>query len=76
MRTFDLKPMLKSSVGFDVFDNFFDHTISLNETNSSYPPYNIIKFEDNYTITIAIAGFSENNIDISLQENEILVKGY
>ena len=75
MRTFDLKPMLKSSVGFDISDNFFDHTISLNETNSSYPPYNIIKFADNYTNTIAIAGFSENNIDISLQENEILVKG-
>ena len=75
MRTFDLKPMLKSSVGFDVFDDFFDHTISLNETNSSYPPYNIIKSGNNYTITIAIAGFSENDIDISLQEDEILVKG-
>ena len=75
MRTFDLTPILKSSVGFDVFDNFFDHTISLNETNSSYPPYNIIKSGNSYTITIAIAGFSENDIDISLEENEILIKG-
>ena len=75
MRTFDLTPILKSSVGFDVFDNFFDHTISLNETNSSYPPYNIIKSDSNYTIAIAIAGFSENDIDISLEENELSIKG-
>jgi molecular chaperone IbpA len=75
MRTFDLTPMLKSSVGFDVFDSFFDNTISLNETNSSYPPYNIMKSGNSYTITMAIAGFSENDIDISLQENEILIKG-
>ena len=64
-----------SSVGFDVFDNVFDSVFNLNETNSSYPPYNIVKSDNNYTISLAIAGFSKDEIDISIQENELVVKG-
>ena len=41
MTTFDLSPLLRSSVGFDVFDNVFDSVFNLNESNNSYPPYNI-----------------------------------
>ena len=75
MTTFDLSPLLRSSVGFDVFDNVFDSVFNLNESNNSYPPYNIVKSDNNYTISLAIAGFSKDEIDISIQENELVVKG-
>ena len=75
MTTFDLSPLLRSSVGFDVFDNVFDSVFNLNESNNSYPPYNIVKSDNSYTISLAIAGFSKDEIDISIQENELVVKG-
>jgi len=75
MTTYDLSPLLRSSVGFDVFDNIFDSVFNLNESNTSYPPYNILKSDNNYTISLAIAGFSKDEVDISLQENELVVKG-
>ena len=75
MTTYDLSPLLRSSVGFDVFDNIFDSVFNLNESNTSYPPYNILKSANNYTISLAIAGFSKDEIDVSLQENELVIKG-
>ena len=75
MTTFDLTPLLRSSVGFDVFDNVFDSVFNLNESNNPYPPYNIVKSDNNYTISLAIAGFSKDEVDISIQENELVVKG-
>ena len=75
MTTYDLSPLLRSSVGFDVFDNIFDSVFNLNESNTSYPPYNILKSNNNYTISLAIAGFSKDEVDVSLQENELVVKG-
>ena len=75
MTTYDLSPLLRSSVGFDVFDNIFDSVFNLNESNTSYPPYNILKSDNNYTISLAIAGFSKDEIDVSLKENELVIKG-
>ena len=75
MTTYDLSPLLRSSVGFDVFDNIFDSVFNLNESNASYPPYNILKSDNNYTISLAVAGFSKDEVDVSLQENELVVKG-
>ncbi len=75
MTTYDLSPLLRSSVGFDVFDNIFDSVFNLNESNTSYPPYNILKSDNNYTISLAIAGFSKDEVDVSLQENELVIKG-
>ena len=75
MTTYDLSPLLRSSVGFDVFDNIFDSVFNLNESNTSYPPYNILKSDNNNTISLAIAGFSKDEIDVSLQENELVIKG-
>ena len=75
MTTYDLSPLLRSSVGFDVFDNIFDSVFNLNESNTSYPPYNILKSDNDYTISLAIAGFSKDEIDVSLQENELVIKG-
>jgi len=75
MTSYDLTPLLRSSVGFDVFDNIFDSVFNLNESSTSYPPYNIIKSNNNYTITMAIAGFTKDEVDISIEENELSVKG-
>ena len=75
MTSYDLTPLLRSSVGFDVFDNIFDSVFNLNESSTSYPPYNIIKSKNNYTITMAIAGFKKDEVDISVKENELSVKG-
>jgi len=75
MTSYDLTPLLRSSVGFDVFDNIFDSVFNLNESSTSYPPYNIIKSNNSYTITMAIAGFTKDEVDISVEENELSVKG-
>ena len=75
MTTYDLSPLLRSSVGFDVFDNIFDSVFNLNESNTSYPPYNILKSDNNYTISLAIAGFSKDELDVSLKENELVIRG-
>ena len=75
MTTFDLSPLLRSSVGFDAFDNIFDSVFNMNETGSAYPPYNIVKSGNNYTITLAVAGFSMSDLDISVQENELIISG-
>lgn len=75
MRTLDLTPLFRSTVGFDRLNNMFDSMMSeAREVN--YPPYNIEKFgEGNYTITMALAGFSEDDIDITYQENQLVVIG-
>ena len=72
MTTFDLSPLLRSSVGFDAFDNIFDSVFNLNESSGSYPPYNIVKSGNNYTITVAVAGFSKSDLDISVQELSLI----
>ena len=66
MTTFDLSPLWRSSVGFDEFDRLFDSVFSTNNKGSSYPPYNIVKHDKNiYQITMAIAGFDQDQINIS-----------
>ena len=75
MTSYNLTPLLRSSVGFDVFDNIFDSVFNLNESSTSYPPYNIIKSKNNYTIMMAIAGFTKDEVDILIEENELSVKG-
>ena len=73
--TFDLSPLLRSSVGFDAFDKMFDNMFKHGDTATSYPPYNIIKSDNNYTITMAVAGFTEKYIDVSVEENELIISG-
>ena len=75
MTTYDLSPLLRSSIGFDAFDNIFDSVFNLNESSGAYPPYNIVKSGNNYTISLAVAGFSKADLDISVQENELIIKG-
>ena len=76
MTTFDLSPLWRSSVGFDEFDRLFDSVFSTNNKGATYPPYNIVKHDKNiYQITMAIAGFDQDQINISQEGNLLTVKG-
>ncbi len=74
MRTFDLAPLYRSTVGFDRVFDLLD-TVGKAETGG-YPPYNIERLdEDDYRITLAVAGFSEEELDVELHENTLTVTG-
>jgi molecular chaperone IbpA len=75
MRSFDLSPLFRYSVGFDRLDDLFE-TAFRNTQEASYPPYNIVKTgQDNYTITLAVAGFGEGDLDVVVKENVLTVRG-
>jgi len=76
MRTIDFSPLYRSAIGFDRMANLLD-TVSQSETKqSSYPPYNIeLTGDDTYRITMAVAGFSEKDLDIQIEQNRLSVSG-
>lgn len=75
MRQVDFSPLYRSTVGFDRLFNMFD-TMTQPESVQSYPPYNIERLSENsYRISMAVAGFSEDEIDIEAQRNQLTVKG-
>lgn len=70
--------LLPSTVGFDRLLSTLDEFDELfsNKKPASYPPYNIVRFDDEtYQIQIAVAGFSEDNIDIDYRNNQLTVNG-
>lgn len=74
MTNFDLTPLLRSTVGFDRMTRMLENSLS-NASEANYPPYNIVKEdENNYEIAIAVAGFSENDIEITAKDNMLIVK--
>ena len=75
MRRYDLAPLLRSSVGFDRFDQLFDTARRRDTAANPYPPYNIEKLDDDYRISMAVAGFSEDDIEITVKENTLTVEG-
>jgi molecular chaperone IbpA len=76
MRTLDLSPLFRSSVGFDHLDRLFDTAFREASRDVSYPPYNIVKTgHDKYRITMAVAGFAEKDLDITVHDNVLSVKG-
>jgi molecular chaperone IbpA len=76
MRSFDLSPLFRSSVGFDHLDKMFDTAFREASRDVSYPPYNILKTgPDKYRISMAVAGFAEKDLDITVQDNVLSVKG-
>jgi molecular chaperone IbpA len=75
MNTFDFSPLFRSTVGFDRLSRMLE-TGMLNDQESAYPPYNIVKLsDDDYRITMAVAGFTEGDIDITSKENQLIVQG-
>lgn len=74
MRTFDLAPLYRSTVGFD---RVFDLLDTAGKAESGgYPPYNIERLDENdYRITLAVAGFAEDDLDVELRENTLTITG-
>jgi molecular chaperone IbpA len=72
MRTFDLAPLYRSTVGFDRLFSMLDGF----EAAPGYPPYNIERTgENDYRITVAVAGFAENELSLEAKENTLTIKG-
>jgi molecular chaperone IbpA len=75
MRTFDLAPLYRSTVGFDRLFSMLDNVAGF-DAGSTYPPYNIERTGENaYRITLAVAGFAENDISIEAKQNTLTIKG-
>lgn len=76
MRTFDLSPLFRSTVGFDHLTRALDAALQVNDGSLSYPPYNIEKVgEDAYRVVMAVAGFSADDIEIETKEGVLTVRG-
>jgi len=76
MRTYDLTPLFRSSVGFDRLARLMDTAHRAEDNAPTYPPYNIERTgEDTYRVTMAVAGFTESEIEIVQQENGLTVTG-
>ena len=70
---FDIGNFRRSSVGFD---RLFDMLENSNFGGENYPPFDLIKVDDNrYRIEVAVAGFSQNEIEITSQQNQLLIRG-
>jgi molecular chaperone IbpA len=73
--TFDFSPLYRSSIGFDRVFNLLENASRL-QAVESWPPYDIARTnEDAYRITIAVAGFSEGDLDVTLEPNLLIVTG-
>jgi molecular chaperone IbpA len=76
MRTFDLTPLFRSTVGFDHLSRMLDSAQRLDETAFSYPPYNIEKLsDDDYRITMAVAGFGEGDLNMVVHDHTLVISG-
>ena len=74
MRTYDLSPMLRSSVGFDRMSRLLDSALSAEPP--AYPPYNIERTsEDGYQISVAVAGFGEDELDVTVKDGVLIITG-
>jgi molecular chaperone IbpA len=76
MRTFDLAPLYRSTVGFDRLFSLFDDVAGHDIATPGYPPYNIERTDDNtYRISVAVAGFAEPELSIVAKENTLTIRG-
>jgi molecular chaperone IbpA len=74
MRNFDFAPLYRSTVGFDQIANMMDRVLTTETSQPSYPPYNIEKLEDEaYRISIAVAGFSDADMNVEVREKSLIV---
>ena len=73
---FDFTPLLRSSIGFENLNRLIDIASRAAEGDTSFPPYNIEKLgDDSYRITMAVAGFARDELDLTVQENMLIVSG-
>jgi molecular chaperone IbpA len=74
MRTVDFTPLYRNAIGFDRLFDMME--ASATKSSNGYPPYNIEQQDENkYRITMAVAGFAEEQLDITQKENMLIVRG-
>lgn len=75
MNTIDLTPLYRSTIGFDRLGALLDTALRADQS-SGYPPYNIeVTGENRYGITLAVAGFEQDELDIQVERNMLIVRG-
>jgi len=75
MRTFDFSPLSRSAVGFDRMMSLLD-AAQKNSAADSYPPYNIEKTgDDAYQVTVAVAGFGPQDLDVEVRDGQLIITG-
>ncbi len=76
MRSFDFAPLHRATIGFDQIADMMDRVLTNDVAQPSYPPYNIEKTDaDTYRISVAVAGFSEEDLSVEVKENALIVAG-
>ena len=75
MRSIDLTPLMRATIGFDRMMNLLDAQTRADQ-GDGFPPYNIEKIGgDDYRIIMAVAGFGEDDLDVTVKENSLVIKG-
>jgi len=74
MRNFDMSPLYRATVGFDQIADLMDRVLTSDVSRDSYPPYNIEKTnEDAWRISVAVAGFTEDELSVELRDKALFV---
>src|SRR5690606_28525050 len=74
MRNMDLTPLYRASIGFDRIADLMDRALSSDISATTYPPYNIEKTGENaYRISIAVAGFSADDLSVEMKDGAVIV---
>jgi len=75
MNRFDLTPLYRSTIGFDGLASLFD-AVHKNDGQSAFPPYNVAREDENsYRLTMAVAGFGEEDLDIEQRGSALIIRG-
>ncbi|MEL7312254.1 MAG: Hsp20 family protein [Pseudomonadota bacterium] len=76
MKTIDLTPLYRHTVGYDRLASLLDSTLRTDSVSAGYPPYNIeVTGDERYAIEIAVAGFAEGDLEISVEKGVLTVRG-
>ena len=74
MRNFYLSPLYRATVGFDQIADLMDRVLTNDVSRESYPPYNIEKIaDDGWRISVAVAGFTEDELSVEVRENALVI---
>ena len=74
MRNYDFTPLYRSTVGFDRLASMLDVALTADTGTTTYPPYNIEKAGENkYRITVAVSGFSEDELNVEMREGQLVI---
>lgn len=76
VRSIDVPQLFRYGVGFDRMFDRIDEVLRINQANTNYPPYNLIRVsDDQYLIEVAVAGFKQGEVSIEVKEDELTIEG-